>query len=98
MTSPASIQQAYATERPITAETFLESEATVLVDGKEQTIRISGFHAYAVTGADENGVYITNPWGRNDLANSTDTTGGQFYMTYEQFRKHFLSYTIGSSS
>lgn len=98
MTSPANIQQAYAAERPITAETFLASEATVLVDGQEQTITISGFHAYAVTGADENGVYITNPWGRNDLANSNDTTGGQFYMTYEQFKKHFLSYTIGSSS
>lgn len=98
MTSPGDIQQAYAAERPITAETGFGSKATVLVDGKEQTITISGFHAYAVTGADENGVYVTNPWGRNDLANSNDTTGGQFYMTYEQFKKHFLSYTIGSSS
>ena len=98
MTSPAHIQQAYAAERPITAETFLASEATVLVDGQEQTITISGSHAYAVTGADENGVYITNPWGFNKRADSRDTTGGQFYMTYEQFKKHFFSYTIGSSS
>ena len=95
MTSPANIQQAYAAERPITAETFLESEATVLVDGKEQTIRISGFHAYTVTGADENGVYVTNPWGRNGIANSRESTGGEFYMTYDQFKKHFVSYTIG---
>ena len=98
MTSPANIQQAYGAERPITAETFRASEATVLVDGKEQTITISGFHAYAVTGADENGVYITNPWGLNKRADSTGNTSGQFYMTYEQFKKHFLSYTIGSSS
>lgn len=63
ITSPANIQQANATERPITAETFLESEATVLVDGAEHTITISGFHAYAVTGADENGVYITESLG-----------------------------------
>jgi len=98
MTSPANIQQAYAAERPITAETFLESEATVLVDGAEQTITITDMHAYAITGADDQGVYITNPWGRNGIANSRESTGGEFYMTYDQFNKHFVSYTIGSSS
>jgi hypothetical protein len=89
------IKSACDAGRPITAETVFASEATVWVDGAEQTITITGFHAYAITGADDQGVYITNPWGRNGIANSRKSTGGEFYMTYDQFKKHFLSYAIG---
>jgi len=89
------IKSACDAGRPITAETFFASEATVWVDGAEQTITITGSHAYAITGADDQGVYITNPWGKNGIPNSRERTGGQFYMTYDQFKKHFLSYAIG---
>ncbi len=56
MTSPQTFNRL---ERGRAAPSLPRRFSDGLVDGKEQTIRISGHAAY-VTGADENGVYINN--------------------------------------
>ena len=85
-------------ERPVVAESSMFTHDTTVTtpDGRHEKIQIVSQHAYTVVGADENGVTLTNPWGRNDLSGDNgDPTDATFTMSWRDFYDNFGDVTVG---
>lgn len=85
-------------KRPVVAESsILTNETTVTTpDGSHEKIKIVSQHAYTVIGADENGVTLTNPWGRNYLSGDNGVhTDASFTMSWRDFYANFGDVTVG---
>lgn len=87
---------------PMVTETFGSSTAEVVVDGTSQKIAIEQQHAYTVVSADDSGITLTNPWGRNEDAATMNLSddkkqyvGGTFHISWEDYAQHFGTYTAG---
>lgn len=81
---------------------WADHTAEVEVDGTRKTITIEAAHAYTVIAADNGGITISNPWGHNNEADGSGNTsnnepqvGGTFRMSWDDYRRCFMSYTYG---
>lgn len=81
---------------------WADHTAEVEVDGTRKTITIEAAHAYTVIAADNGGITISNPWGHNNEAdgsgnpsNNKPQAGGTFRMSWDDYRRCFMSYTYG---
>lgn len=86
-------------ERPVVAESSMFTHDTTVTtpDGAREKIQIVSQHAYTVVGADENGVTLTNPWGRNYLSGDNGVhTDASFTMSWKDFYANFGDVTVGS--
>ena len=100
---PQHIEFALDQGHPVTTETSPVSHtAEVEVDGTRKTITIEAAHAYTVIAADDDGITISNPWGYNNEADGSGNTsnnepqaGGTFRMSWDNYRRCFMSYTYG---
>ncbi|WP_026429776.1 hypothetical protein [Schaalia georgiae] len=100
---PQHIEFALDQGHPVTTETSPVSHtAEVEVDGTRKTITIEAAHAYTVIAADDGGITISNPWGHNNEAggsgspaNNKPQVGGTFRMSWDDYRRCFMSYTYG---
>ena len=84
-------------ERPVVAESSMFTHDTTVTtpDGAREKIQIVSQHAYTVVGADENGVTLTNPWGKNVIPGSKDEAKATFTMSWEDFYANFGDVTVG---
>lgn len=85
--------------RPVVAESSISTHDTTVTtpDGEHEKIQIVSQHAYTVVGADENGVTLTNPWGRNYLSGDNGVhTDASFTMSWKDFYTNFGDVTVGS--
>ena len=85
-------------ERPVVAESSMFTHDTTVTtpDGARKKIQIVSQHAYTVVGADENGVTLTNPWGRNYLSGDNGVhTDPTFTMSWRDFYDNFRDVTVG---
>ena len=48
-----------------------------------------------MVGADENGVTLTNPWGKNVIPGSKDEAKATFTMSWRDFYDNFGDITVG---
>lgn len=72
------------------------NDIAVTVDGKPTTIMLADRHVYTVIGADEHGVTLLNPWGKNN-APSGSTVGPVFTMSWKDFHAQFGDITVGAT-
>ena len=84
-------------ERPVVAESSMFTHDTTVTtpDGGHEKIQIVSQHAYTVVGADENGVTLTNPWGKNVIPGSKDEAKATFTMSWQDFYANFGDVTVG---
>ena len=88
--------------KPVVAETMPDettpsNDISVTVDdGEQHTIRLLGGHVYTVVGADENGVTLANPWGKNNKPGG-GKIGAEFTMSWEDFHAQFGDVTVGAT-
>lgn len=85
-------------KRPVVAESSLSTHDTTVTtpNGGHEKIQIVSQHAYTVVGADENGVTLTNPWGRNyPGGDNGDPTDATFTMSWRDFYANFGDVTVG---
>ena len=85
-------------ERPVVAESSMFTHDTTVTtpDGAREKIQIVSQHAYTVVGADENGVTLINPWGRNYLSGDNGVhTDASFTMSWKDFYANFGDVTVG---
>ena len=71
-------------------------------DGALWADHIEAAHAYTVIAADDGGITVSNPWGHNNEADGSGNTsnnepqvGGTFRMSWDDYRRCFMSYTYG---
>ena len=84
-------------ERPVVADSSMFTHDTTVTtpDGAREKIQIVSQHAYTVVGADEHGVTLTNPWGKNVIPGSKDEAKATFTMSWEDFYANFGDVTVG---
>ncbi len=84
-------------KRPVVAESSMSTHDTTVttIDGETKTIQVVSQHAYTVIGADENGVTLTNPWGKNVIPGSKDEAKATFTMSWDEFYANFGDVTVG---
>ena len=72
------------------------NDIMVTVDGQRVQITLADRHVYTVIGADEHGVTLLNPWGKNN-APSGSTVGPVFTMSWQDFHAQFGDVTVGAT-
>ena len=87
--------------KPVVAEAMPDwatpnNEITVTIDGQSTKIKLAGQHVYTVVGADENGVTLANPWGKNDKPDGGDA-GAVFTMSWKDFHAQFGDVSVGAT-
>lgn len=67
-----------------------------LPDGTQETIKIYDSHSYMVKKADQSGVTLVNPHGKNPRVTGDPVDGGEFTISWEDFEKYYGDVAIGS--
>lgn len=82
--------------RPVTAGTGpgrLSPSTMTTMDGTE--LQVPKSHEFAVIAADENGVTLVNPHGRNKTPDGKTIPGGEFKLDWDEFNYVFRGVSLG---
>ena len=82
--------------RPVTAGTgpgMLSPSTMTTMDGTE--LQVPKSHEFAVIAADENGVTLVNPHGRNKTPDGKTIPGGEFKLDWDEFNYVFRGVSLG---
>ena len=82
--------------RPVSAGTgpgMLSPSTMTTMDGTE--LQVPKSHEFAVIAADENGVTLVNPHGRNKTPDGKTIPGGEFKLDWGEFNYVFRGVSLG---
>lgn len=82
--------------QPVTAGTGpgrLSPSTMTTMDGTE--LQVPKSHEFAVIAADENGVTLVNPHGRNKTPDGKTIPGGEFKLDWDEFNYVFRGVSLG---
>ena len=82
--------------QPVTAGTGpgrLSPSTMTTMDGTE--LQVPKSHEFAVIAADENGVTLVNPHGRNKTPDGKTIPGGEFKLDWDEFNYLFRGVSLG---